>query len=236
MAKKKSNPLESFPSDLKQRVEALIANDPIFDKPIPQQLQEAASEVEKWAARRVGNPSPDDEKNISATINKGLSSYREGRLPFLPKMRDSMLLLLKKPEVKKGAKILWGAAEHLPEVRADFDKHIECVLFTLALSLYPFPGEGWTRGKWEEAEGVLEELGMPERDIRVCRVGKKYGPRTKPIDEAEFSALNGLRSHFKSIYGPKRPVNNAVALFMQAAFGPKWGEPYVRRQAGAWGI
>ena len=74
MAKKKSNPLESFPSDLKQRVEALIANDPFFDEPTPQQLQEAAREVEKWAARMADHPfTPDDQENISVTINKGLS-------------------------------------------------------------------------------------------------------------------------------------------------------------------
>jgi hypothetical protein len=61
-------------------------------------------------------------------------------------------------------------------------------------------------------------------------------PRTKPKNYAQRTALRELRRLFRDGAGFGRPVDEAVALLLSAAFGGKWTASIVQTRASEWKV
>jgi hypothetical protein len=165
------------------------------------------------------------------------------------RIQKSMLQLLHQVATGDAAELLWKRTERRPEVQQKVPVYIHRALYWIAWAL-----KGRLREPLaSEYRGVVKTLEQVRDDDRLfLNIGQKGGEfrgllvraagwyrllessaqRTKPKDTGQRLALSMLRGDFRAYFGT--PMDQAVALLMEAAFGGSWPASTVRVRASEW--
>ena len=209
--------------------------------------------------RRTTKLPPDWKQRLEKSIRNGESPFGPTQSEILDGtirmelassgIRRDMLRLLQQDAVEAATEYLWKHTEGRPTVQQKVPVYIHRALYWIAWALKdrvkePLAAE--YRGVIKILEQVRDDdrlflnmgrkgeefRGLLERAAGWYRLLESSAQRTKPKDTGQRLALSMLRGDFRAYFGS--PMNQAVTLLMNAAFGGFGDVTITRARAADW--